>query len=82
MCRTTGKVEALDVAAAVRRLEGAIEVAVAGDAVDCAVQHAVAVVNVCWRERGFKDDAVFDVREASSTFQLVEDDLTVAGEHL
>ena len=76
-----GEVEALHAARAVARLEGAEEGAVRGEAVDRAVQHLVALVDVLRRQRALDHDALLDVLQAGGALELVEDHLAVGGEH-
>ena len=61
MGRAAGEVEAAHLPAAVAGLEGAHELAVARQAVDRAVEHLVAVVDVLRREVALDDDALLDV---------------------
>ena len=77
-----GEVEAFDERAAVGGLERAHELAVRRQAVDRAVEHAVAVVDVLGRQGPLEDDAVFEVGHAGGAFELVEDGLTVGAEEL
>ena len=67
------EVETLEVGGAVGWLEGSVEDAVRGDAVDGSVQDTIAVVDVLRGEVGFVDDAVLDVVEAGGTLELVQE---------
>ncbi len=60
---------------AVRRLERADPLAVARQAVDRPVQHAVAVVDVLRRQRRLVHDPLLEVRHLPGRLQLVEDDV-------
>ena len=62
-------------AVAVGWLEGAVPGAVAGRAVDRALQHVVAVVDVLRRQGGLGDDVLAQVVHAGGAGQLVEDHL-------
>src|SRR3954447_688019 len=68
-----GEVEAGDVGAAVGRLEGAVQPAVAGQAVDGAVEDAVAAVDVVGGEPAFELDPALEVGEPGGPFELLED---------
>src|SRR3712207_7763046 len=50
---------------------------VAGEAVDGAVQHLVALMDVDRRQRALGDDALLDVLHPRGALQLVEDGLPV-----
>ncbi len=54
----------------------------AGDAVNRAIQHLVSLVDIDRRKRALKDDAVFNVGEARSALELIENHLAIGGEHL
>jgi hypothetical protein len=70
MSGAAGEVHSGEFAAAVGGLEGSLKEPVAGDAVDCAVENAVAVVDILRGQRSFEDDAVFDVGEPAVRLSL------------
>ncbi len=75
------EVKPLHVGAAVRRLERAVDRAVAGDAVDRAVQHVIAFVDVLRRQRALHHDALLDVGHPSGALELLDDRAAVARQH-
>jgi len=76
---TAGQIEPLEVRAAVGWLEGTIQPAVTGKAVDGAVEHAIAVVYVLGGKPALDLDSHLDVIEPGGRLELLEDGLTVAG---
>ena len=75
----SGEIHARKFAAAVGGLECALPQTMARNSVDRAIQYAIAVMDVLRGQRGFEDDAVFDIGQSRGALQLVENDLPIAG---
>jgi hypothetical protein len=82
VCCPSRQVQALQVGTGIGWFEGARPTAVTRDAVDRSIQDLITIVNIDRRERTLKDDALFNVDETSSSFQLVENHLPISGKHL
>src|SRR5271166_6178591 len=76
---TAGQIQPPEVRAAVGWLEGTIQPAVAGEAVDGAVEHAIAVVYVLRGKPALDLDPHLDVIEPGGRLELLEDGLAIAG---
>ena len=76
------QVQPLQIGTDIGRLKSSVPTAVAGDSVNCSIQHLVSMVNINRRERTLKDDPLFNISQARGALELVENHLAIGGKHL
>jgi hypothetical protein len=81
MGRTAGKVEAAHVGAAIVWLESTEKASMAGKAVDRAVKHMVAAVDIVRSQRMLNYDPRFDIFQSGGTFEFFQNDSSIVGQH-
>ncbi len=81
MRRAAGEIEAAQIGAAVAGFESAEKFSVAGESVDRAIEHVVALVNVLRREGALENNARFDVWHLAGSLELFQNDAPILGQH-